>query len=235
MSVIKLLEEWLEKLPDGSVFTLDEVSHLGTRSSLAMALSRLVKKEILTRIKNGLYLKPKTGKFGVLPPTREAIVRAVTKNGKTGYISGVSAYNRLGFTTQVPNTLTIKGGVSRGSFSIKGVSLKKSPGKEPIRKKDIPLMVLLDSIRQIKDIPDSKVEDVIQQIKKNISKLSKLEKIRLIDLALESKPVVRAVVGAIIEETNPELIERLLKSLNPLTKFKLRINNLKFQKKWKIE
>lgn len=235
MSAYKIIEKRIDNLPQGTVVTLDEFSNIGPRTAVVTALTRLAKRKILVRVRRGLYLKPKESRLGTLPPSREAIIAAVTQQGTKSYLSGLSAYNRLGLTTQVPNVFTLKGGLTNSEFKIGGTRIEIKAGKAPKFKKDVPLLMLLDSIREIKQIPDTNVDDSLQILKGRISALDKLQKLRMVDLALEDKPMVRAVLGALLDEVNPEITNRLLKSLNTLTTFKVGATSLKFAKKWKIK
>jgi len=235
MSAFKLIEQKIQKLPDGSIVTIDELSIFGSRSAVASALARLAKEKVLVRVRRGLYMKPKESRFGSLPPSREAVITALTQQGRKSYTAGVSAYNKLGLTSQVPNTFVLRGGVSNSKIRISGTRIEIKSGKSPKKKKDIGLMMILDSIREIKIIPDSTLKETIQVLKATILELDKNQKVRLVDLALTDKPMVRAILGAILDEENPEITSRLFKSLNPLTSYKIGNVFLKFAQKWKIK
>jgi hypothetical protein len=235
MSAYKLIEQKVSSLPLGAVVTLDEFNSAGSRSAVVTALARLTKKNVLVRVRRGLYLKPKQSKLGTLPPSREAVISAITQKGSKSYLSGLSAFNRLGLTTQVPNVFTLKGGATNTKIKIGGTRIEIKAGKSPKSIKDIPLLMLLDSMREIKKIPDTSVEDSLQILKGKIGSLDLGQKLKLIDLALEDKPMVRAILGAILDELNPELTTRLAESMNPLTSFILGETSLKFEKKWKIK
>lgn len=235
MSAYKLIEQKINGLTQGAIVTLDEFSSIGSRSAVVTALARLTKKNVLVRVRRGFYLKPKESRLGTLPPSREAVIAAITQKGTKSYLAGVSAYNKLGLTTQVSNVFILKGGATNSEFKIGGTRIKIKAGKAPRFKKDIPLLMILDSMREIKQIPDTSIEESIQILKGKISELDKLQKLRLVELALEDRPMVRATLGAILDEMNPEITNRLSSSLNTLTTFKVGTNSLKFAKKWKIK
>lgn len=235
MSAYKLIEQKINGLAQGAIVTLDEFSGLGSRSAVVTALTRLTKRNILVRVRRGLYLKPKESRLGTLPPSREAVIAAITQKGTKSYLAGVSAYNKLGLTTQVSNVFILKGGATNSEFKIGGTRIEIKAGKAPKFKKDIPLLMILDSMREIKQIPDTSIDESIQILKGKISELDKLQKLRLIELALEDKPMVRAILGVILEEMNPEITNRLADSMNSLTTFKLGVTTLRFMKNWKIK
>ncbi len=234
MSAFKLLEQKIQKLPAGSIVTLEDLSNLGTRSAIATALARMTKINILVRVRRGLYMKPEESRFGSLPPNREAMISALTQQGWKSYTAGVSAYNKLGLTTQVPNTFILRGGASNSKIKIGGTKIEIKAGRSPKLKKDIPLMMILDSLREIKLIPDSTINEAIQILRFKVLELEKGQKVRLVDLALKDKPSVRALLGAILDEKNPEITDRLYKSLNSLTTFKVGAV-LKYAQKWRIK
>ena len=186
-------------------------------------------------MRRGLYMKPEESRFGTLPPSREGMISALTQKGTKSYTAGVSAYNKLGLTTQVPNTFILRGGASNSKIKIGGTKIEIKAGRSPKFKKDIPLMMILDSLREIKLIPDSTISEALKILKVKILELDKSQMIRLIDLALDDKPSVRALLGAILDEKNPEITERLFKSLNSLTTFKVGASELVYSKKWKIK
>ena len=235
MSAFKMVQQKIKNLPDGTVVTLEDLSALGSRSAIATALTRLAKENIIVRVRRGLYMKPKQSRFGALPPSSEAMLSALTQKGRKSYTAGLSAYNKLGLTTQVPNTFVLRGGVSDTKLKIGGTKIEIKAGRSPKSKSEIPLLMILDSLREVKLIPDSTLDEAIKILKAKIFAFDKNQKVKLVDLALDDKPVVRALLGAILDEVNPEITARLLASLNPLTSFKLGLSGLKFSKKWKIK
>lgn len=236
MSIYQNVRAQIKGFPGGAVITLDDFKSMKiSRAALAMALTRLTKEGEVRRIRRGLYLKPKSSRFGDLPATSEAIISGFGMKGKKSYTSGLLAFNKLGLTTQVPNVLTLRGGSSNTSFRIGGTKVEVKAGRSPKTKRDVPLMMILDSLREIKNIPDTSLKESIQILKKKISELDKGQKVRLVSLSLDDKPMVRALVGAILDEMNPEITETLLKSLNTLTSYKIGETGLVFSKKWKIK
>lgn len=236
MSTFQNVREKIRKLPPGAVITLDDFKGLNApRSALAVALSRLTREGTVNRLRRGFYLKPKDSRFGSLPPNSGAMIAAIGLQGKKSYISGLSAFNKLGLTTQVPNIISLKGGVTNSSFKAGGTRIEVKAGRSPKAPRDIPLLVLLDSLREIKSIPDSNVDESVKILKKKISELDKNQKVRLVSLALADKPKVRALLGAILDESNPEITEILFQGLNQLTTYKIGISSLEFARKWRIK
>jgi hypothetical protein len=96
----------------------------------------------------------------------------------------------------------------------------------------------LDSIRYIKEIPDSTLSFLCNRFKAILSDLSQKDKELLVNLALNYSPATRALTGALLDEIGcSKLTEKLLQSLNPITSYKLGISQeiLSNTTKWNIK
>ena len=73
------------------------------------------KEGLITRISKGVYVKARKTRFGILYPSAFELVTEIAKRDKAVIIpTGVTAANRLGFSTQVPmNTSFLTTGSSR--------------------------------------------------------------------------------------------------------------------------
>jgi hypothetical protein len=87
----------------GFVFTPKEFAHLGTRTAVDQALSRLQRSGQIRRLTRGVYEFPKIHpKIGLLSPSPEAIAKAIAKTtGSRITVSPAKAANLLGLSTQV--------------------------------------------------------------------------------------------------------------------------------------
>lgn len=92
----------------GWAFTPRDFIDFGTRGSVDMALSRLVRAGTIRRVGRGLYDYPELhAKLGALSPNMDRLARAVARQGGDKITaSGAAAANRLGFSTQVPARAT---------------------------------------------------------------------------------------------------------------------------------
>ncbi len=89
----------------GSAYTSKDFLDLGTRAAVDKALSRLASKDIIRRLKSGLYDYPRINEKlgGELSPVIENVAKAIArKNNIRISISGALAANQLGLSTQVP-------------------------------------------------------------------------------------------------------------------------------------
>lgn len=77
-----------------------------TESAYYKTLGRLCEAGELCKIAKGTYYRPKTGKYGIVPPSQKEIVAAFTDEEK-GTVVGYSLYNRLQLTTQVSKTVEV--------------------------------------------------------------------------------------------------------------------------------
>ena len=90
-------------LPEGELVGAKEFLHLGTRAAVDQTLSRLAKAGRLIRVGRGLYGVPVTTRFGVRPPSTEAVLQAIQEaTGEVIVPAGAAEANALGLTTQVP-------------------------------------------------------------------------------------------------------------------------------------
>lgn len=90
-------------LPEGGVLSPKEFLHLGNRSAVDQAFSRLAKAGKLLRVARGTYAAPVASRFGSRSPTPEKVVRALAEqSGEIVVPHGASAANTLGLTRQIP-------------------------------------------------------------------------------------------------------------------------------------
>lgn len=78
----------------------EELSGQVSEAAFYKTVERLCKESLLFKVAQGTYCRPKTGRFGVLPPSEAEVVKAFTKNS-TGMTIGYALYNSLQLTTQI--------------------------------------------------------------------------------------------------------------------------------------
>ncbi|MBT5814727.1 MAG: hypothetical protein HOI15_10330, partial [Opitutales bacterium] len=132
-------------------------------------------------------------------------------------------YPQLGLSTQVSNTIQIGKNETRPAFRRGRYTISFVKQKNTITKENIPLLQLLDSLRYVKKIPDTRVADACQRLVALIADCSSDEQASLVRLALKYPPSARALLGAMLEQINPATLnlERLKRSLNPITRYKI--------------
>ena len=92
-------------LPEGVPLTTKGLLHLGSRTAIDQALSRLARRGELLRVGRGVYVLPIESRFGNRAPSPHKTVEALAaQRGERIASSGAVAANVLGLTTQVPVT-----------------------------------------------------------------------------------------------------------------------------------
>lgn len=240
MKISEIVTNKIDRFKTGYVFTYkDFFFPVEKVNALKKVLSRLTESGKIVRLSKGRYYKPKEGITGLLKPDEYQVVKdLLEENGKIiGYLSGINAFNKLGLTTQVSNTIEIgtsidKKSRKRGKYTIRFIRQKNTIANE-----NIPLLQILDSIRFIKRIPDADINKSCEILRNIIQNLSDEEQAYLVKLALKYNPATRALTGAILEYIKGEAyVEVIYKSLRGTTAFNLYIseNTLKNKDKWQI-
>lgn len=241
MKVTEYVLDKLGRFKAGYIFTYTDFGLPVDKTDAVMkALNRMVKSGKIRKLSKGRFYKPKSSQFGELKPDVYQVVKdLLEKDGKViGYITGYYIYSQLGLTTQIYNTIQIgvngeKKATKRGMYMIK---FMKQPNT--ITKESIPLLRILDSIRNIKKISDTTVEKACIRLKAIINDLEKSDQELLMKLALKYNPATKTLVGAIIENANSELdIDILYKTLNSATSYSFNITEktLPNKQKWFIK
>ncbi|MDR3251154.1 MAG: DUF6088 family protein [Tannerella sp.] len=235
------IKKTIEDFAAGFVFTAaDFPLPVQKQKTVNKVLDNMVAAGQIRRLSKGRFYKPRMTEFGELPPDTYQIVKdLLEKNGKTiGYLTGYTAFNELGLTTQVPFTLQI--GVANEKKAIKRNYYQISFIKQqnPITEENIPLLRLLDCLRFFKNIPDSMPDETCRRLLLVFKGLNTRQLIKIKELSLKYTPQATALLGAMLETLNPkgDTIE-MLNALNPQTFYKLNIseNILSNQKKWNIK
>lgn len=228
-SITEMISKKVENMPAGSVFDFARLEIASDQFvTAAQSLSRLTRKGVISRISKGKYYKPQQSRFGNSRPRESAFVDALTirQNKRIGYLTGLSVYNQLGLTSQVSNTLVIATTNPLQPKEIEGYHVKYVRRNVSFLERDIPLLQLLDALRDIKIIPDANPDDSLKTLKDRLADLPKSKKERMIVLALSFNPRSRALLGALIEYYFPGVsVSKLQQSLNRLSVFETGVSS----------
>lgn len=241
MTATQKIKRSLASLPEGEVFDYGRFNMgEGENYALAKTLSRLANSGEIVRLEKGKYYKPRQTKFVAVRPQESQVLKAVTykNNRRVGYLTGTALYNNLGLTTQVSNVLQIARNGRLPKKNILGYKIKFIDKNFKFKEQDIPLLQILDALSDIKEIPDSSVEKSIPILLDRLKSLSTEQLKRITKLALDYNPATRALLGALFELNFSEIsINDLKKSLNPLSRYKLKIQETTLSNKsyWNIE
>jgi hypothetical protein len=92
-----------QALPEGGLLSPKEFLHLASRAAVDQAMTRLTREGKLLRVGRGTYAAPVYGRFGVRPPSTQAVVEAIEAvTGEMVVANGATEANTLGLTTQMP-------------------------------------------------------------------------------------------------------------------------------------
>lgn len=232
------IKKKISATPDGVILTISDFNvDMQYQNALVKALNRLVTQGMLERLSKGKYYKPRKTIFGTLKPVPEEITKdLLEKNGKLiGYITGVSAFASMGFTTQIASSIMIGTNRYRRPLNRGGYDISFLLQHNPITKENIPLLRILDAIRLIRDIPASSPDSVVAQLGSLIKALDKSKQQELLQLAEYYTSYVRALLGAIMEYNNIDATY-LRKGLNGTTNYMLPISEqtLPNKRNWNI-
>ncbi|GHU80321.1 hypothetical protein FACS1894145_6520 [Bacteroidia bacterium] len=230
----------IEKIEPGVVFTASDFDvTVKSPTTVSRILNDFVTQGYLRKLSKGRFYKPQISKFGELPPDMYQTVKdLIEKDSKLiGYITGYTAFNDLGLTTQAPSALQVgtydeKKAIVRGAYRISFIKQRNN-----ITKENIPLLKLLDCLRLFKIIPDILPDNACKRLLYLLSQLDENQRNKIKKLVLKYSPQTISLLGAMLETLSPqEDTTTLFKMLNPMTSYKLGISDkiLFNQKKWNI-
>lgn len=220
----------INRIDTGDVFGYDT---LGINSdevlAASKALSRLVDKGVIKRARKGYYYKPKVSVFGEQKPREDALLSLYLfdKNKQVAYITGTRLYNRLGLTTQVPNSIRIASLDKQVKGKVGNTIVKPAKSYVKVTADNIKYLEILDVIKDLNTIPDLEKSDGIVYLKKVLYDFDNLEIKKLVTYGAAYPPKVRALLGALLEalKINFSTYDVLKKSMNPSSSFEYGINS----------
>lgn len=241
MGVTQNIQKQISNLADGTTFKYDQLAIEPQEfSAAAKAIERLIAKGIIKRVSTGVFFKPKKTVFGELKPNEEEILKPYLyeKGKRIAYITGTSLYNRLGLTTQIPNSIKIASRDKR--ITISNGNIKASPVKSyvDVTDKNFYLLELLDALKDFKKIPDLDKNLAIKILSNIMKELNPTETKLLIKCVFAYPPRVRGFLGALLENIKTKSDLTALKtSLNPFSEYKYGISKkqLPTAENWNIK
>ena len=237
MSIFSEVKRKIQRLPKGEIISLGNFRKFANKKAVTFALSKLKRSGDIERLEKGKYYVPENSKFGILGPSDRSIVETLLREVEGGYVSGLSSYNKLGLTTQIPNEITIVGKRYGRKTSIGKLKIKYVRRRTPIRKKEnIAILQILDAVNDLKRIPDTPTTEVLKILKKEIQSLPLSVKKEMINVSRYYRPFVMALIGEIFEEEGIKEVQKLRSLINPLTVFKVGIPEkiLPLKKNWNL-
>ena len=241
MTTAKKIEQIVSEIPEDFVFTYRDLGLTADDSAnVIKKLNRLAERGVISKLSKGRYFKPKKSRFGTLNPSVEEVVKdLLSKNGRiVGYLTNYSVYNKLGLTTQIPNTIVVGSNTKRGKTRRGKTEIRFIMQRNEITKSNIYLLQLLDAIKSIKSIPDTDIDKSCTRLLALLSELSEWQTNALMRLAQLYPPRVIALLGAMLQQIGCSADLTILRDrLNPISTYNYGISTtvLPSSQQWKIK
>ncbi|MCF8297430.1 MAG: DUF6088 family protein [Saprospiraceae bacterium] len=192
----------ITKAGRGRLFFVENFLIFGNAKAVSKALERLVAKNELMRIANGIYVRPKKDPvIGIITPGVEEIAKAIAKRDRARIVpTGIYAMNKLGLSTQVPlNIVYLTDGSARKiNIGKTIITFKKATPKNVSAVGDISKLVI-QALRAI-----GKENITMEEINK-IQKLLKKEKFTHLQHDIRLAPVwIREIMKSVLENSANE-------------------------------
>jgi len=135
----------------------DDYVSYGTSKAIQKSLERLADKQLIVRVAQGIYVRPKISKLiGALVPSAEEVAEAIAKRDRIRTVpTGSYALNALGLSTQVPMNIVLLTDGSPREIRVgkRKIKFKKTTPKNLLAKGKISRLV----IQALKEIGNGKV------------------------------------------------------------------------------
>ena len=241
MNITKEIKRKIATFSDDYVFAASDFElGLQNQSAVVKALNRMTASGEITKLAKGKFYKPRKTQFGDLKPSAYQIAKDyIERDGKLiGYITGYSAYNALGLTTQISSYIQIGTNKSRRAVKRDKYTISFILQQNTITKKNIEILRILDAVRFIREIPGTTPDEACVRLKEIVKDLNENQKAMLVRCSLKYTNYVRALCGAMLENIgcDDSLLEYVRKSLNGVTNYYLPISEsvLPNKQNWRI-
>jgi len=167
------LKSKIELLPDDSVLFRSDYPEYHAEF-VGSTLAEMTDSGLLSKVAQGIYVKPRKSKFGLVLPSIDKIVQAIAARDNAEVLpSGMTALNVLGFSTQVPmNYLYLTSGSERTiKLTNRQVILKRGVPKNFSYKTRL-IALLAQALRTLKqeNIGNSELQIIRELISKETDK-----------------------------------------------------------------
>lgn len=146
LSIEKQIEKSIKSKPKGTLVLPDDYLSYGSSDAVRKALDRLQDKQVIVRVAQGIYVRPKISKLiGVLTPSAEEVAAAIAKRDRIRTLpTGSYALNALGLSTQVPMKIVLLTDGSPREIKVgkRTIKFKKTTPKNLSAKGDISKLVI---------------------------------------------------------------------------------------------
>ena len=162
-SIEKQIEKIIKSKPRGTLVLPADFLLYGTSKAVQKSLERLEDKQVIVRVAQGIYVRPKISKLiGPLTPSAEEVAEAIAKRDRIRTVpTGSYALNALGMSTQVPMNIVLLTDGSPREIKVgkRTIKFKKTTPKNLLAKGKISSLV----IQALKEIGNGKVSQEEEQ------------------------------------------------------------------------
>ncbi len=230
----EIIRKKIECASEDRFWTLADFSSLPA-PAVSKTLSRLARDGILNRVRKGVYYCSRKTRFGYTKPDPIRLVAALLEHKKIAAVpTGLAVWNALGLTAQVSavTTFAVDRRVSMKTPNSR-VRLQLVPSLQSLSSEE---RAALDAMRNLSQIPDAAPVEIIKRLVE-LCRIERLSFDRLSAAGLSDSPRVRALLGLIgtLLGEKKSTLEKLHRSLNPTTAFKLGLSTaFPVAKSWQI-
>lgn len=224
MKVAQKIEKKISRVSDGTTFGYQDLS-ISKEDYVAAAktMERLINKGLIKRVSPGVFYKPKQSIFGELKPDEDELLKSfLFEDGKRiAYVTGISLYNSMGLTTQIPSRIKIASKSKNINISIGVLKGRSVKSYVDVTQNNFYLLQILDALKDFNKIPDLDIKSGVIILSERLKKFDDKELKMLVKICLLYPPRVRAFLGALLESIGINGgMEKLKNSLNPLSSYK---------------
>ncbi len=171
----KTLKSRIKALPVDSVLFRSDYPEYHSEF-VGSTLAELTESRVLFKMAQGIYVKPRKSRFGLVLPSIEKIVQAIAMRDNAEVLpSGTTALNALGLSTQVPMNYSYLTSGSERTIKLanRQVVLKRGVPKNFCYKTRL-IALLTQALRALKqeNIGDSEIQIIRELIAKETDKES---------------------------------------------------------------
>ena len=171
----KTLKSRIKALPDDSVLFRSDYPEYHSEF-VGSTLAELTESGVLFKMAQGIYVKPRKSRFGLVLPSIEKIVQAIAMRDNAEVLpTGTTALNALGLSTQVPMNYSYLTSGSERTIKLanRQVVLKRGVPKNFCYKTRL-IALLTQALRALKqeNIGDSEIQIIRELIAKETDKES---------------------------------------------------------------
>lgn len=171
----RTLKSRIKALPDDSVLFRSDYPEYHSEF-VGSTLVELTESGILFKMAQGIYVKPRKSRFGLVLPSIEKIVQAIAMRDNAEVLpSGTTALNALGLSTQIPMNYSYLTSGSERTIKLanRQVVLKRGVPKNFCYKTRL-IALLTQALRALKqeNIGDSELQIIRELINKETDKMN---------------------------------------------------------------